>query len=1058
MKLVCCKNIFCDEVSLYISKLINNTSYIYLTNSPITQSEREKSPILYSHFNNNDNAYYFENFFKMTARKVYDNKNYLSNSDISYILEKILNLYFKDHDSTLAYQHIDYELFDFYKTLLLNGLQSIPKCSLDKIKAEYSVVEYDIFKIYNHLLTVLDEIVSDFRNGNKLYTNKDLGITLKAPVNTNKDFDIFINSHKLQIDKELKNTEHLILDGFFYLPEKVNFLIDSAVKNQKEIILITKDIKTDLNTNFLIDALIEKTNLNYNDIEFINFEYKENTKTNLDYIKNNFRNSYSKTINNIHEKDGSVEIFTPFLTRKKEMDFITSYIGETLKKAKLNSFDEIKSAIENDYVIVTAVNYYLLAEQLNNAFKKRGIFFHNGCEKNLLRKAVNINTFEKVFYSLNDFLQTSVCYVDGSKLSLSEKKLYFESAFSRISVDTLKPNLASHPVLEYIFQLYDILRYGISYNKLKKLLFSNWKYHIKESPIKWDKYIGLLDKIRSFLKDNTDIDVWISEIEKILLVIDNSHRNPLYKNHPFNTISKSDLQELLNILKELNVIITSLKNVNGNVQFHLDFLKNQILNFQNINDSDKNLTDEQQTIINFYHIIENILSDSALENLDSAYFAKHLRSLFMNFEMEEVTSNPRNFRLRMSNMIGLKRYKNTFFIACENNKYPRPNNDKFPFTTSMKEILMSGNYGFKLNNLPIKNTSFHLELEKYLFNNVLDFTTEKICFTASHYTDKHKTGFSTYVNNVSKILNIGFETPKILRNDSSHTNNVRKLINESAYFLTKNKFYTIKELITFKLCPKLYYHLYLKNSNLCFKGQKQLRIYAEKVFYIDLLKRFMNYNLENKKWYKADQSEAFDILNEFSKQILYENMNYFGFFSPKELESLREITLENVLNYINTSIIEYLGYNIYTIVPAKEKNYQFDGFILKTENDTAVYTNKKGSKRASQISLGLDFLVFKSTNREIKTKKYNEMMLELNKNKKYIDRIFFANRMINKITIQFDSVKFENDGRVRVSNLVNELLNTDFFKVKPYPSNYCNYCIIKDVCMGYHENQKRDDI
>ncbi len=168
--------------------------------------------------------------------------------------------------------------------------------------------------------------------------------------------------------------------------------------------------------------------------------------------------------------------------------------------------------------------------------------------------------------------------------------------------------------------------------------------------------------------------------------------------------------------------------------------------------------------------------------------------------------------------------------------------------------------------------------------------------------------------------------------------------------------------------------------------------------------------------------------------------------------------MKNVFNYINTSIIEYLGYNTYTIVPAKEKNYQFDEFVLKTENDTAVYTNKKGSKRASQIYLGLDFLVFKSTSREIRTKKYDEMMQELSKNKKYIDRIFFANRIINKITIQFDSIKFENDGRFRINNLVKELLGTDFFKVKPYPSNYCNYCIIKDVCMGYHENQKRDDV
>ncbi len=249
--------------------------------------------------------------------------------------------------------------------------------------------------------------------------------------------------------------------------------------------------------------------------------------------------------------------------------------------------------------------------------------------------------------------------------------------------------------------------------------------------------------------------------------------------------------------------------------------------------------------------------------------------------MKEIAGNPRNFKLKMSNMIGLKRYKNVFFIACENNKYPRPNNDKFPFTESIKEILTSGSYGFKLNNLPIKTTSFHLELERYLFNNVLDFTTEKICFTASQYTYKHKTRFSAYVNGISKMLNLEFEVPKLLGYDCSSTDDVREPINTPTCFPTKSEIYTIKELVTFKLCPKLYHHLYVKDSNLCFKSQRQLRLYAEKVFYIDILKRFMNYNLENKKWYKANQGEAFDILNDFSKQVLYEYMNYFDFFHQR---------------------------------------------------------------------------------------------------------------------------------------------------------------------------------
>lgn len=68
--------------------------------------------------------------------------------------------------------------------------------------------------------------------------------------------------------------------------------------------------------------------------------------------------------------------------------------------------------------------------------------------------------------------------------------------------------------------------------------------------------------------------------------------------------------------------------------------------------------------------------------------------------------------------------------------------------------------------------------------------------------------------------------------------------------------------------------------------------------------------------------------------------------------------------------------------------------------------------------------------------------------------------MISKINVQFDSnnYRFINgyDGGIeRVNNIYNKILDTDFSRVSSYPSNYCDYCIIKNVCMGEKEPQRR---
>lgn len=87
------------------------------------------------------------------------------------------------------------------------------------------------------------------------------------------------------------------------------------------------------------------------------------------------------------------------------------------------------------------------------------------------------------------------------------------------------------------------------------------------------------------------------------------------------------------------------------------------------------------------------------------------------------------------------------------------------------------------------------------------------------------------------------------------------------------------------------------------------------------------------------------------------------------------------------------------------------------------------------------------------------MFAKLQENDKFIDRVFLANRMLSKINIQFASgveqfIKGNDGGIERVVKLRNEIINTDFLSLIPHQSNFCDYCIVRNVCMGGKEITK----
>lgn len=662
MKLICADNIFSDEINKYIYELIQSENkYLYLTNSLVANSERKKSNLLSPIFNQSKNIYYFENFLKCCAIEIYNSSNYISNVDIVYILNKIIDNYFSDDSKKKIFKDIDYGLFKLYKLLIDNNCANISDKTLSKIKEKNSISEFYIFDIYNKFINTLNSVVSNILKGNKKAKEID-DFCILIPESVNPNFDIFIRSYRNKINEKIQLIDTLILDGFFYFTDELNYIVKHAINLNKNVILVTKNLK-DKSSKFLINEFIKKLGVNKKDIEYREFKNECNNSYAINYLKNNFYNEQSSKLRKC-PCDSSINIIKPFLSRYEELKFVSQQISNILKHYENCNIEKIKEVIENDIAVITAVDHNQICSELDNIFKRYGIFIYCKPKKPILDKEVNDSNLKNIFYSLDEFLSSNILYCDGTELNVDEKILFFSQAYRRIKISGQENLSFSSPVLEYVFQLYDIAQEGISIQRFKLLLFSNWYYHTGNSKTKWDKYVGTFEQVETFFDNDIFIDSWILKFKNILNIQLEIADNSLYKFHPFLSVNKEDIEMLISILEDLNKIIKSLSKTRGTVRCHLDYLKKNIINSKIIDlEFYSDLTPEQKSIKEFYEFLKKIVSDSIIGDVETQYFSRYLKILFssINESCEEESTNM--FNLRICSMINLKKYKYTFFIV-----------------------------------------------------------------------------------------------------------------------------------------------------------------------------------------------------------------------------------------------------------------------------------------------------------------------------------------------------------------------------------------------------------
>ena len=269
---------------------------------------------------------------------------------------------------------------------------------------------------------------------------------------------------------------------------------------------------------------------------------------------------------------------------------------------------------------------------------------------------------------------------------------------------------------------------------------------------------------------------------------------------------------------------------------------------------------------------------------------------------------------------------------------------------------------------------------------------------------------------------------------------------EASMYLPRKDNYTVTELATFKLCPRMYYHVQIE-ENSCFSSRLQLHFYAEAVLYCDLLRRFMDYNLNNKMVYSDDDCNYIAIVEELHKACVEENKQFFGFLSNYELSDISKHAVGKLLSSIENSK-QYIDGHTFTLIPYSNATYAGDGYTITVEHDNRFVDYEKKSWRMSQSTSYVEFLVMKTSDHKSELVHYKDMVEALDNNDSNEDRINLTSRILAKINIQFDSKRFAADGVRRVASLVDEVVQYDFAKAAAMPSSYCTYCRYNTVCLG----------
>ena len=1036
---VCTEDLNSNSAVNEIAAMLNEAKRgLYLTASQSIKKLRTESSILSSFFG--DNIYSITEFIQKTNKEVYATEDVLSVADSRYILKKIIEYNFKDNsDKIKMFYEMRYDIFELFRTLMFHD-KTVTEKGIAQICHDFSCVEKDIFELYISYRYIVGEVIKIIR-GNETELNLDdvLGENFLKDKKA-ENIDLFVNKQKETVIKKVKTADFIVFDGFLFFNDMQKFIIKTAKENDIKTCFVIKVLGNNL-TDFLLEENFRMLAAEMGEeITLPTIREKETeSETQLQYFKNKYPEIYN--LHNDIPYDGSIKVYKPFVNREEELRFVVTDISNKLEQSYNGDINQLIQSVNNDFAIITGIEKEKYQERISNLFREKGVFIFKGSDSLIDAGYSDIDEslFEKVYFKRNDFLKTEI-----PGLEYNDKYRIFEKCFSRIEITKNKRPIATYPVGQFIIEIYRIIANGMSVEGFKSILFSNWKYTLDNNEPLWSKYISDFKYIEIFLQDKKTVSEWIEEIQSIKKVKSRIADDPLYVYHPIMQISNESLDFFADIISAIGEICDKIGSVVGSIEQHVEALKGMLSSASTItNSADEDLEFEQLIVKRIINAVNDIGNNSLMNNISSVYFAENIQFMINEWEQQNEEEDDCKLRLNVVNLENMQSFKHSYFIMAETEKYPRHYHEKFPFSRDIITILSEPKYGIGIRTGEVRGLDYHLKLERYLFKNVLDFTTESLTITSSEKEGNHHNDESIYVKDI--ISAFGEEVRQCNKSTESSAESGFNFTTKPVKLAAQKRF-RLTDLAIFKLCPKLYYHCAAENNKGVYLNDFQLRFYAEAVLFCEIFNRFVNRNLEQKAVFQIKDSSYRRIIEQVAETAFEEHLCNFDFMSQYEMNDLKRNVVEKIVRFVENGK-QYVKGQEFTLIPYSDKIYGGDGYELVIEHDNRYvdYTNR--TYRMSQNSTYLEFLVMKTTDGKSQLIHYKDMIDALDRNDENEDRINLVARIISKINIQFDSKRFAGDGIKRTDELVKEINDYDFSDAKAMSSNYCSYCRLKDICM-----------
>lgn len=1032
------------EMALH-SELNKAKSFIYLTATQNIKRMRCSSALLspiFSSMLEQPNIFTAIDFVQVVSRPIHKEGGILTNSDQRYILAKLIQKqYVKDSAKQKAIYAMRHELFDLFQVLLFNNVP-ITDEAIKSIKKDYSEVESSIFKLYHRFSAILSGLTETSATEEQIKAARRIvGSTKKKATAT------FAERQKQVISKALADVKAVVFDGFLFLNELQKYILTEAVRQKKTLYLVTKRFKDKTGTFIFEEGMHAHipSDVRIKKIEFVSKQYRQNTA--LNEIKSVFPDVANAHLNTYKLSDQTIRFISPFVGREEELNYVVQSISNRLRTAYQGDINELIRMVNEEIAIIVAIDKEKYEDRISKLFRDTGLFLF---DRELLADTqfndIDHSTVSSVFFTKNEYLESSIQWQGGKDLTYQEKLRLFELGFQRIDINKYQRPIASYPVGQFVLEVYRLIAEGISIEGFKSILYSNWRYVASgRSTEKWSDNLNSFRYIEPYLEDKSTLSDWIEVVNNLLELKETIESNSLYVYHPLKAIASSSLLSIADLLRHLSDMVGKIANVSGDIGKHLNVLRSIVMNTGSIhNREDERLEFEEIVLKRLSLAVKDIGGHSLIPQIEANYFAQNIRVMLNEWEKENATDTDNVLRLNVVNLENMKQYRHSYFVMCEASKYPRRYMERFPYTPELLKILKSDQYGMNFVPQDLKGDDYHLQLERYLFKNTLDFTTDSITFTYSEKENDSANRPSIFIEDIVTAFDseIPYLTDTQLDSDIQPWD---EIVHQS--FMDKKSRYSLTELATFKLCPRLYFHTEIDENKGVYLNKHQLRFYFEAILFCDLFERFMQYNLDNKMVYCKGFNGHHDILHALWPNCIEFHKPFFEFFSEYEKQDVYRNVLHKVCSSLESSI-QYITGEHYTILSYNSKDYKGAGYILTIEHDNRFVDYDKKTWRMSQNSTYLHFLVLKTTDSKTELKHYADMIQALNENDTNEDRINLMSRIIAKINIQFDSGRFVQDGIARTDDLVNEVCTYNFAKGTVMPSNYCTYCRYSETCVG----------